>query len=254
MLSRKLGHLFRPARDKARLHRAVPDDSVGRPVPRPVRSYPFAWPVILPLFSILFLSGCGGLSVAKKNAVVATPATIPFGNVTVGQTASANIKLQNQGIETVEIENLSVSGPAFSVASTTSFPINLAPGASVIVELQFTPTASGSATEPIMITSSLSEDPTSIAAVTGTGTPGSSKKVLLSWSPPDSPTDNVVGYNVYRSTNGSSYQLLNSGIDQEISYTDSTVLSGGIYGYYVESVDAAGSSSPPSNLATVTVP
>lgn len=254
MLPRKLGHSFRPSRGQARLQLTGPVESVGRQVSQHVKSYPIAWPAVVPIFSFLLLSGCGGLSIANKNAVVATPATITFGSVIVGQTASANITLHNQGIGSVEIENLSVSGPAFSVAASTSFPINLAAGASVTVELLFTPVASGSATEPIMITSSLSENPASIAAVTGTGTPGGPKKIQLSWLAPDSSTDIVIGYNIYRSANGSSYQLLNSGIDQAMSYLDSTVQSGSVYDYYVESVDAAGTTSPPSNSATVTVP
>ena len=35
----------------------------------------------------VFLSGCGGVALQTSNTVVATPSTITFGNVAVGQTA-----------------------------------------------------------------------------------------------------------------------------------------------------------------------
>ena len=242
ILPRILAHVFRPA---------------GRLVSRPVRSYPFAWPIIVPIFSILLLSGCGGLSVASKNAVVATPSTISFGSVAIGQTVTAKVTLQNQGLTTVQIEDLSVIGSYFSIIGKTSFPITLASGASIAFELQFTPTAPGSASEHLMITSSLSADPISIAQVTGTGTGGAAgnpKKVALNWDAPDSPKYAIVGYDIYRSANGACYQLLNSGIDQSTAYTDDTVQSGSVYEFYVESVDASGVRSAPSNSTTVTVP
>jgi Abnormal spindle-like microcephaly-assoc'd, ASPM-SPD-2-Hydin len=208
------------------------------------------------LFPVLVLSGCGGLSVSGKQAVVATPATLAFGSVAVGQSATANITLKNQGLTTVEIDDLSMSGAAFSIVGNT-FPISLAADASVTLQVRFTPTASGSTTEPLMITSSLSADPASIAEVTGTGTSGASGvpgKVQLSWVAPNSPNDPIVGYNVYRSGTGTGYALLNSAIESSTSYVDSGVQSGSVYNYYVVSVDAAGDSSEPSNLTTVTVP
>jgi len=65
----------------------------------------------------------------------------------------------------------------------------------------------------------------------------------------------VAGYNIYRSTAGSSaYELLNSSTITETAYVDSSVLSGQIYDYIVESVDASGVASTPSNLASVTIP
>ena len=257
MLTRRLSSFSESARSVARLFSASSPDSINVPVARSSRPRAIAWSAILPFSLILLLAGCGGLSTTSKSAIVAIPATITFGSVTVGQTALAKITLQNQGFEAVQIDNLSVSGSGFSIAGTTSFPINLAAGASVTVELQFTPTASGSATEPIMITSSLSAVPTSVAMTTGTGvggTSGGAPKVQLSWAAPDSPTDIIIGYSIYRSANGTGYQLLNSSIDENTSYLDSAAQSGSVYDYYVESVDAAGLSSPPSNSTTVTVP
>ena len=79
--------------------------------------------------------------------------------------------------------------------------------------------------------------------------------VDLSWdAPSDSPVP-IAGYNIYRSTGGSSaYQLLNSSVDTETTYVDNTVQSGLTYDYYVESVDSSGVQSAPSNQVSVTIP
>jgi hypothetical protein len=304
---------------------------------------------IFPFFLfVLLLSGCGGVALKTGNTVMASPSTIAFGNVTVGQTGSASVTLQNRGIATVQVEDLGASNGAFAVADGPSFPLSLPVGASVTVTVQFSPTSSGSQTEPLMITSSLSADPASAANMTGTGTPGVSalicgsnaisgaaadncsvtlnaialaggfpvslatnnaaialpssvmvpansttasftamastvsaaqtavltasgsgtsqsfaislgpgggtKKVQLTWTAPESSDDPITGYNVYRSTNGSTFQRLNSSVDAETAYADNTVQSGAVYNYYVESVDGSGTASAPSNSTTVTVP
>jgi fibronectin type 3 domain-containing protein len=64
-----------------------------------------------------------------------------------------------------------------------------------------------------------------------------------------------VGYDIYRATGSSStYQLLNSSIDTQTTYVDSTVQSGTAYTYYVESVDSSGVQSAPSSPVGVTIP
>jgi len=251
------GPFFKTARGTLRLLSAGSHDLIGLPGLGPHRLRLTPWSAIIPLFLIFLLSGCGGLSVTSKNAIVATPATIAFGSVTVGQTATADVKLQNRGLDAVEIEDLSVSGSTFSIVGTTSLPMSLPAGGSVTLKLQFSPTASGSAAEPLMITSSLSADPASIAQVTGTGTPGASggpKKVQLSWAAPESANDIIIGYNIWRSANGAGYLLLNSAIDQNTSYVDASVQSGSAYEYYVQSVDSGGAISGPSNTTAVSVP
>ncbi len=79
--------------------------------------------------------------------------------------------------------------------------------------------------------------------------------VDLSWNAPSSSPVPIEGYNIYRSTGGNStYQLLNSSIDAQTTYVDSSVQSGLVYNYYVESVDSSGMQSSPSNPASVTIP
>jgi len=79
--------------------------------------------------------------------------------------------------------------------------------------------------------------------------------VNLSWNPPASSTDPVAGYNVYRAPSGSTnYQQLNSAAVTGTAYVDTTVLNNQTYDYIVESVDASGVTSSPSNMAAIPVP
>jgi hypothetical protein len=79
--------------------------------------------------------------------------------------------------------------------------------------------------------------------------------VDMTWDAPVDSEDPVAGYNVYRSPSGSStYQLLNSLVDTQTAYVDSTVQNGLSYDYIVESVDASGNESVPTVSIAVTIP
>jgi fibronectin type 3 domain-containing protein len=79
-----------------------------------------------------------------------------------------------------------------------------------------------------------------------------SHQVNLSWN---APSGLVSGFNVYRALSGStSFARVNSSVDPNTSYTDSTVKSGTSYDYTVKSVDSSGVESAPSNKTTVTIP
>jgi fibronectin type 3 domain-containing protein len=90
-------------------------------------------------------------------------------------------------------------------------------------------------------------------SLSGTGA-AEQHEVDLTWDAPSSSPVPVAGYDVYRSTGGSAFQLLNSSLDTQTAYVDSTVQSGKTYSYEVESVDASGMASSPSNQITVTIP
>ena len=80
-------------------------------------------------------------------------------------------------------------------------------------------------------------------------------QVQLNWYAPTSATSSIAGYRVYRAPGGAtSFQALNSSIDQYTSFTDSTVQSGQSYEYQVKSVDTKGSESAPSNATLITIP
>ncbi len=75
--------------------------------------------------------------------------------------------------------------------------------------------------------------------------------VVLSW---DASSSAVVRYNVYRSTPGHGYNLLNSTSSSKNTYTDSDVSAGATYTYRVTAVDSAGLESAPTHSVTVVVP
>lgn len=80
-------------------------------------------------------------------------------------------------------------------------------------------------------------------------------EVILTWDAPVNSTDPVAGYDAFRApSGGTSYQLINVNEITLTTYTDTTVAGGTTYDYIVESVDASGVTSGPSNVASVTIP
>jgi len=136
--------------------------------------------------------------------------------------------------------------------SGVTFPVTLTPNQATTLTVQFDPTTAGAASGKLTITSNASTGGTITISLTGTGM---APQVELSWNAPSSSTDPVAGYNIYRATGSStSYQLLNSSVNTQTTYVDTTVQCGQTYNYIVESVDAAGVVSVPSNTISVTTP
>ncbi len=80
-------------------------------------------------------------------------------------------------------------------------------------------------------------------------------QVNLTWQAPASSPDPVAGYDVLRAPSGStSYLVLNAALIALSAYTDPSVSAGQTYDYIVESVDAKGVTSTPSNMAAASVP
>lgn len=96
----------------------------------------------------------------------------------------------------------------------------------------------------------------SSASNSPSATPQTSYAVNLHWDIPDSPSDPIAGYNIYRApAAASAYQQLNANsLVTEASFTDTTVESGSGYQYVVRSVDSYGMESSPSNSFEVRVP
>ena len=82
-------------------------------------------------------------------------------------------------------------------------------------------------------------------------------EVNLAWDAPTSSPDPVAGYNAYRTQSGSTnYTLLNPAplALTPTAYTDFGSGCGVTQNYIVESVDASGMTSEPSNVASATLP
>jgi hypothetical protein len=137
--------------------------------------------LLIVLFSRLFpvLSGCGGYVVTGSNtgALVPFPATVTFGAVPVGQTASASISLLNATSATIGIANVDLSGQAFALSGQAKLPVRIAGGKTYNFNVQFNPADVGTATANLIVISDVLTNTKVAVSLNGTGitdTPGPS--------------------------------------------------------------------------------
>ena len=97
-----------------------------------------------------------------------TPASASFGSVVTGSTNSQTIQLKNTGSASLSISQIAASGSGFSVTGV-SVPLTLGPGATTTFNVQYAPTAAGSATGSVSIISNAPNSPATVA-LSGTGT------------------------------------------------------------------------------------
>ncbi len=189
------------------------------------------------------LSGTG----TSPGVLSVSPATLSFGNVTVGSSVSLPGSLAATGTS-VTVSSASVNNGQF-VLSGLTLPITIPAGQSAPFTVTFTPTAVGATTSALTFISNASNSPTT-QALTGTGQAAVPHSVGLSWTV----TPEAVTYDVYRKLlTDSNYAKIGSA-DPSATYTDGTVASGQTYDYVVTSVDAEQQESGYSNIAQVTVP
>jgi hypothetical protein len=199
--------------------------------------------------TVVSLSGTG----AAANPQLKVSATaLAFGSVAVNTATTGSVTLTSSGTSAVTVSSASVSGTGFSI-SGGSFPATLNPNQTMTVQLQFKPTAAGAATGAVTFKSNSSTGSSTGVSLSGTGT-ASAGQVDLSWTAPASSSDPVAGYNVYRALGSGAFQLINSAIDTNTTYVDSSVTSGNTYNYIVKSVDQSGVESVGSNEISVAVP
>jgi hypothetical protein len=193
----------------------------------------------------------GSTQTGALGAVQVTPSVLSFGNQILQSTSTQNVTIQNTGNINITISGITVSGAGFGYSSLSPGS-SLTPNQSATFQVTFSPKTSGPASGNVSILSSNLATPASIS-VSGTGVTSTPSplphSVVLSWGP--SPTS-VVGYRVYRD-NGSGLSPLTSVIP-DLTYTDTTVVSGNTYLYAVTAIDAAGAESPFSNEATAVIP
>jgi hypothetical protein len=215
---------------------------------------------VLCFVCFLALAGCGGV-VVRPSAEAAGPnlsintISVSFGSVALNGSATQPIVFTSTGKLPVKIDALTLSGSGFSI-SGMSFPVTLNPGQTATLYVQFAPPVVGAATGQLMVSSNSLPDPVLQVALSAAGKAQTGNYLVsLTWAAPSGSSNAIAGYQVYRSTaDNAQYQLLNPSIDAQTIFTDSDVLSGTTYQYYVTTVDMAGAQSVPSNIAQVTVP
>jgi hypothetical protein len=188
------------------------------------------------------LTGTG----SAPGQLIIAPAPLSFGDVAVGTTATQPITMSAAG------SSLTVSSAASSsaqfVLEGASFPFTIPAGQSVSFNVAFTPQTSGTLAGSLSFVSNAS-NPQALESLSGIGTV-TTYSVNLFWNT----SSDVVGYNVYRSTTPSgTYAKINSTLDSNTAYTDTTVASGQTYYYAATSVSSSGQestrSTPPVQAA-----
>lgn len=174
-----------------------------------------------------------------------SPATLNFGKVLIGDTGTEPAVFTATG-GSVTISSAASSSSQFTLPGVT-FPLTIAAGASVQLNVEFTPQKAGAASGKLSFSSNAS-DPQDSEPVAGTGT---APMVSLGWS---ASTSSVQGYNVYRGTVAGTYTKINSALDPNTTYTDTTVAAGKTYYYAATAVNSSGQESSYSAPVEVSVP
>jgi hypothetical protein len=113
------------------------------------------------------LSGTG----AVQSALSAIPASLSFGNVTVGSNSTQAVSLTNTGNSNVTISTVSVSGTGFSTSGVASGTV-LSPTQSATLSVLYAPGAVGVSTGTVTVATTATNTSAAVA-LSGTGVTGS---------------------------------------------------------------------------------
>ncbi|OGV88203.1 MAG: hypothetical protein A3K19_27840 [Lentisphaerae bacterium RIFOXYB12_FULL_65_16] len=124
------------------------------------------------------------LNVTGDAQISSSTDTIAFGSVVVGQNKTLTYDLTNIGTDTLTIDSIAVQGAVgFATVSNPGFPLDLLPLQSHTFSVQFTPAASGAASDTLLVTSNAANSPSHAIALTGTGlTPADIAVDPTSWT------------------------------------------------------------------------
>ncbi len=190
---------------------------------------------------------------AAEAALTLSSANVGFGSVSVNTPSTQSVTLTSSGTAPLTISAAAVTGAGFTLSGVTP-PLTLNPGQTATLNIEFDPTSAGGATGSVLLTTNAASAAAVSIGLNGTGQ-AVSYEVDLTWNAPADSTDPIEDYNVYRAVAGSSsYTLVNTSPDSSMTYRDTTVRNGTAYDYMVESVDATGVESAPSNIYSVTIP
>jgi len=130
------------------------------------------------VFCIL-TAGCGtstqpaSTSSTPVTMLQASPSSVSFGNVTVGQTATSKVSLYNPGSQSVSVAQISVTGQSFFLDGNVNLPVSIAPGTTYTFAIGFTPTTASAYSGQFMATDSSAQS-VAQGSISGSGDSGSS--------------------------------------------------------------------------------
>ena len=102
-------------------------------------------------------------------SIQVSPATVSFGKVTVGQTATSAVSVTNTGSEPLTISQLSLPGHIFWLATTANPPVKIAAGSSQAFNLAFKPASATAYTGQLAIQSTAANAPALTVPISGSG-------------------------------------------------------------------------------------
>jgi Abnormal spindle-like microcephaly-assoc'd, ASPM-SPD-2-Hydin len=117
---------------------------------------------------LLGLSGSGTASSTTTPQLSVTSGSLDFGSVALSSTGTQTLTLSSTGTAAVVVNSVAISGAAFSIAGA-SFPVSLAPGNKLDLQVQFVPTGAGGATGQITVNSNSTSSPVTTLALAGSG-------------------------------------------------------------------------------------
>jgi hypothetical protein len=180
---------------------------------------------------LLAFVGCG--STAGIGMLKATASAINFGAVTVGQASTATVSFVNSGAGDVQVSSVSVSGQPFKFKGPTGFPLTIAAGSTYSFQIEFSPSAAGSAAGQVTVMSNVTSGGLPTVSLSGTG-------VQAAPSPATSA--------VLSGISCSDSSMVGAGTDNCFVALNAAAGSGGL------TVDLTSSSTAVTVPATVTVP
>lgn len=196
-------------------------------------------------------TGTGSGTGTSPAQLTMTPTALTYGSVEVGATATQTVTMSATGAS-VSISSAASSNSKFTLKGG-SFPVTIPAGQSASFDVAFTPTTSGTQSGSVsFVTSapnSLSVEPLSGVGVQPQYTVG------LSWNA--SSSSDIAGYNIYRAlyvSSCGSYSKVNSALNPNTTYTDSTIASGATYCYVTTAVNSGNQESGYSSPAQVSIP
>jgi hypothetical protein len=122
----------------------------------------------------------GGTGTAAPNPqLTVSAATLSFGSVTVNTATTKSLKLTSTGTSPVTVNAATITGAGFTIVGG-SLPVTLNPNQSMTLQVQFDPTATGSASGQLTISSNSSTGGTSAVTLGGTGTAAPNPQLTVS--------------------------------------------------------------------------
>lgn len=174
------------------------------------------------------------------------PGSLGFGNVDVGTSTTQPSSMTATG-GSVTVSSATSSNSQFSI-SGVSLPVTINAGQTISFDVAFAPTKTGADSATLSFASNASNS--SSEALSGTGVLAT-YSVNLTWNPSNPP---IAGYNVYRGTAPGAYSKINSTLDANPAYTDTTVTAGATYYYAATAVNSSGQESGYSTPVEVSIP